>query len=105
VNQYIVELEKRFNTKSKMIRTGTTVRPYLSIDKLRSVLKEMNLKQEPASIQEFCQKAVDKNKDLLKQSDMLILANTKYSKYYERAAGIGFMLAVDPKMRWVSEIA
>jgi len=33
------------------------------------------------------------------------LANTKDSKYYEKAAAVGFMLAVDPKLPWVKELA
>jgi hypothetical protein len=104
VNKYIVELEKLFNKKTKFIRNGTTVRPYLSVDNLRVALNTIQLPQEPLEIQAFCKKIVDKNKELLKQSDMLILANTKHSKYYERAAASGFMLAVDKKMRWLSEI-
>jgi hypothetical protein len=106
VNRYIAELEKCFNTKSaKYIRPGRTRRPYMSADDLREVLKGCGeLEQESVKIQEFGQRAIQKNEELLKTAPALILANTKLSNYYETALGAGFMLSVDPKMRWVREI-
>jgi len=106
VNRYIAELEKCFNTKSvKYIRSGRTRRPYMSTDDLREVLKGCGkLEQESGKIQEFCRRAIQKNEELLKAAPALILANTKLSNYYEAAMGVGFMLAVDPKMRWVREL-
>jgi len=106
VNKYIAEFERRFNTKSgKMIRQAT-VRPYLSVEKLRDALKAVTdqLGQEKASVEAFVQRAFDKNKEMLGKASVLVLANTKDSKYYEKAAGVGFMLAVDPKMPWVREL-
>ena len=106
VNRYISELEKCFNTKSvKYIRPGRTRRPYMSADDLRKVLKGCGeLEQESVKIQEFCRRAIQKNEELLKAAPALILANTKLSNYYETAMGVGFMLAVDTRMRWVREI-
>jgi hypothetical protein len=106
VNRYIAELEKCFNTKSvKFIRPGRTRRPYMSADDLRDILKGCgDLEQECGKIQEFGRRAIQKNEELLKEAPALILANTKLSNYYESALGAGFMLAVDPKMRWVREI-
>ena len=106
-NQYIAALEQTFNTsKLKLIRQ-TTVRPYLSVEKLREVIKANigKLAQEPAAIQAFCMRAVEKNKSLLQQVDMLILGKPKEAKYYERAAESGFLLAVDPKLPWIAELA
>jgi len=106
-NQYIAALEQTFNTsKLKLIRQ-TTVRPYLSVEKLREVIKANidKLAQEPAAIQAFCLKAVEKNKALLQQVDMLILGKPREAKYYERAAECGFLLAVDPKLPWIAELA
>lgn len=107
INNYIVELENRFNTKNiKFIRQGATVRPYLSVDKLRESLKVFSaqLGQEPAVIKAFCQRVVEKNKLLLGQAPILIISNNKEAKYYERALEAGFMLAVDTKMRWLTEL-
>ena len=107
VNQYIAELEKRFNTKStKCIRQGTTCRPYLSVDRLRETLKAhaAKLEQEPAKIQLFVQKVVDLNASLVTIASLRVLENNKDSKYWERAADAKFMLAVDPKMKWVVDV-
>ena len=106
-NQYIAALEQTFNTsKLKLIRQ-TTVRPYLSVEKLREVIKKNIdiLAQEPTAIRTFCQRAMNRNKELLEQVDMLILGKPKEAKYYERAAESGFMLAVDPKLPWIAELA
>jgi hypothetical protein len=35
---------------------------------------------------------------------MRILENNKDSKYWERASDVKFMLAVDPKMKWIEEV-
>jgi len=110
VNKYIAEMERRFNKKglsAKYIRTGATVRPYLGADKLREALKAVvaDLGQETASIEAFSARAFERNKKLLENASVLILANNKDSKYYEKAAAVGFMLAIDPKLPWVRELA
>ena len=105
VNKYIVEMERRFNTKkAKMIRPGATRRPYLSVDKLRDALKLIadELGQEKASIEAFCDRVVEKNKALI--SSVESLKDTKNAKYYGEAEKVGFMLAVDPKMGWIREV-
>lgn len=106
VNKYITELERTFNTKKPgFIRTSTN-RPYLGADKLREALKAVtaDLPQETTQIQAFCQRALMKNKEMLEHASLLCLANTKDSKFYERAAEVGFMLAVDSKLPWVREL-
>jgi len=105
VNKYIVEMERRFNTKkAKMIRPGATRRPYLSVDKLRDALKAVadELGQEKASIEAFCDRVMEKNKALM--SSVESLKDTKNAKYYGDAEKVGFMLAVDPKLGWVYEL-
>ena len=107
VNNYIAEMEKRFNTKTtKLIRPGATCRPYLSAERLREALKLVvsRLGQEPSKIKAFVQRAVDRNDALLKQTPMLILSNTKDTPFYEKGEKAKFMLAIDPKLKWVSEI-
>lgn len=108
INSYIVELEKAFNKgRTQFIRSGATKRPYLSTDTLRDILKEhiKRLPQDHHKIKEFTAAAVAKNTELFNQSDMLQLANTRNSKLYKKAAETGgFMLAVDPKLKWIQEI-
>jgi len=106
VNKYISELERVFNTKKPgFIRTSTN-RPYLGVDKLREALKAVadDLAQDTTQIHAFCQRAVAKNKEMIEHALVLSLANTKDSKFYERAADVGFMLAVDPKLPWIREL-
>jgi len=108
VNKYIAEMEKRFNTRgNKYIRTASTVRPYLGADKLRDALKAVvaSLGQEKASIELFVQRALEKNKELLDRWAVNSLGDAKNTTYYDKAAKAGFMLAVDPKLPWVKELA
>ena len=103
INNYIVELEKRFNSKTTKLIRQTTRRPYMAIDKLREALgKVPRLSSRPKDIQDFGRRALEKNEALIKNAGMLILANNKNSKYYEEASKIKFMLAVD--FGWISEI-
>jgi len=102
VNQYIAELEKRFNNKkTKMIRQGSTCRPYLSVDRLREELFRTSLPQEATAIQDFCDRAVAKNQELIAAAPMLMLGMQKDSRLYERAAEVNFALAVN--LRWIKE--
>jgi len=106
VNQYIAEFEKQFNKENRLIRASGARRPYLSVDRLREVLKEnvKRLEQETSKIQGFVKRAVEENRKLLLQAPMLILANTKISKYYERALEVKFALAVDEKLKWINSL-
>jgi hypothetical protein len=104
VNQYIAELERRFNTKKmKLIRQGSTCRPYLSVDRLREALRASitELPQEAAAIQEFGERAFAKNQELVAEMQILVLGNTKDSRMYERVAEVNFALAVD--LGWIKE--
>jgi hypothetical protein len=76
------------------------------VDRLRETLKThaARLEQEPAKIQLFVQKVADLNTSLVANAPLRILENNKESKYWERAAEVKFMLAVDPKMKWVAEV-
>ena len=55
-------------------------------------------------IQEFGRRAEEKNLELIAAAPMLILANTKDSRLYERAADAKFMLAVDVRLPWIKEL-
>ena len=76
------------------------------MDRLRETLKAhaAKLEQEPAKIQLFVQKVVDLNASLVTIASLRVLENNKDSKYWERAAEVKFMLAVDPKMKWVADV-
>ena len=105
VNQYIATMEKQFNVGGRrFIRNGATKRPYLGVDRLRDALSAVQLPQEQNRIHEFCQRAAARNAQLLEQLPFILLSNIREGKYYEHAAEVGFMLAVDLKMRWVSDV-
>jgi len=107
VNTYVIELEKVFNAKKPgFIRTSATVRPYLGADKLREALKAIvaSLRSDKASIESFARRAVEKNKEMLDRWSVNSLGDAKNASYYDKAAKVGFMLAVDPKLPWVREL-
>jgi hypothetical protein len=95
VNLYIVELEKAFNTKVKLIRPSTH-RPYLSVDRLREALKRLPLKAK--AVTAYVAKVRAKNEMLLQDAIMRSNYDLPENK---RALAIGFMLGLD--MSWVKE--
>jgi hypothetical protein len=106
VNQYIAELERRFNGKRvKMIRQGVTCRPYLSVDRLREALRAAitELPQEATAIEEFGARVVAKNQELVAAAPLLTLGSKSSSKFYERAAATGFALALSSDLNWIKE--
>lgn len=108
VNQYIAELERRFNSKRiKMIRQGSTCRPYLSVDRLREALRAAitELPQEATAIEEFGVRVVAKNQELVAAAPLMTLGTKSSSKFYERAAATGFALALSSELNWIKECA
>lgn len=104
-NQYIAELSAEFNFGSKkLIRQGSTKRPYLSVDALRDaffVCKDM-LKEGDAVA--FVRRVLEYNANRLKRADMAILAAKKLdAEKIQKAADLRFMLAVDKNLPWIRE--
>jgi hypothetical protein len=104
-NDYIAQLCADFNFGSKkLIRQGSTKRPYISVDALRDAFiacKDM-LKEGGATA--FVRRVLEYNAHRLKGADMAILAAKKgEAEKIQKALDIRFMLAVDSNLPWVKE--
>ena len=107
-NEYIKKLIDVFNVrKVVMIRPKSTVRPYLSVEKLREVLVAFGeqLKDSPEEIKLFVERVLRYNAKALEESDVNMALSTKkgQAEIIQRAADQKFMLAVDPRLPWVGE--
>lgn len=107
-NEYIKALIAVFNVrKDVLIRPKSTVRPYLSVDKLREVLVGFSeqLKESPEEIKRFVERALRYNAKVLEDSDVSMALSTKkgQAEIIQRAADHKFMLAVDPRLPWIGE--
>ena len=110
INNYITELEKIFNTKkgaaNMLIRRSNTHRPFLYVERIREVLlkKSNYLRNNPAEIKRFAlavkewndKKVVSADTDSLREN-----VSTKDAESIQRAAKLGFMLALDSSLPWV----
>jgi len=110
VNKYIGALEKAFNTKkTSLIRSGSTLRPYLAVDSLRAALLKIagKLKLGDAEVSVFVDSVISYNKKLLADAEVTSLGFKKRTdaEMYMRAAKLGFLLAFDTRLNWVSGIA
>lgn len=104
-NEYITQLMAEFNFGAKkLIRQGSTKRPYLSVDAVRDAFfacKDM-LKEGDATA--FVRRVLEHNANRLKCADMAILAAKKVNaEQIQKAADLRFMLAVDKNLPWVKE--
>lgn len=105
-NVYVDELYTAFNSgKKKFIRHGSTQRPYLSVDALRDAFIACDsMKDSRDEVIRFVQRALEYNKKKQKDADMDIYSAKKdMAEKIQKAANIGFMLALDPKLPWVRE--
>ena len=104
VNEYIKHLEKVFNVKTVMIRKGNTTRPYLGVEKLRDALMaKVALLGSAKHAAGFAERVYAWNAKTVKNVEINSLGMTKEQDLYLRAGKIGFMLAFDTKMRWITE--
>lgn len=110
-NEYIKALEAKFNTKKEsMIRDKSTKRPYLSVEKVREefmkIFKVKGVASESSEdIKAFVERVATLNERLIQESDMAILQAGKKetADLIQKAVAKKFMLAVDPKLKWISE--
>lgn len=107
VNNYILALEKQFNKtkKTAFIRPNTN-RPYLSVEKLRdTLLKNSNLlKSSKEDIQQFVEAVIKENQEGVEHLELMILIESKYPNYIERAIDLKFCLAVNSDLPWIKKI-
>jgi hypothetical protein len=103
VNAYIAALERRFNKpKVALIRPKATTRPYLCVEKVREELKKYSgLSGSRAAIDTFVGKVADWNTERLRTAELEAALGGKHTEFLTKAAGIGFMLAADPRLPWI----
>ena len=98
---YVALFETTFNKnkkeKEKLVRTGATKRPYLSIDKLRDAIVKNIIQITQRTPQEFVESTVAKNKEWLEDAARY---NEK-DKSLERAILLQFILPQDEKFTWL----
>jgi len=109
-NKYVDELMKVFN-KSRvhpLIKSGTTRRPYLSVDKLREALvaRSAFFSFRDDRIRLFATEAVIENDRGVTEAEMaLAFGSSACSKtIMESALKSRFVLALDPKLPWIDKI-
>lgn len=105
-NEYIKALCIAFNVNKKepMIRSKTTTRPYLSVDRLREKLVLSVLKESPEDIQDFVGRVIDWNRsELAGWAIKAVEAKKVMADMMKKAAEKKFMLALDPGMPWIGE--
>ena len=104
-NEYIKALSAAFNgKKEQMIRSKTTTRPYLSVDRLREKLVLSDLKESPEEIEAFVGRVVAWNQHEINEWAIKALQTKKVmADMMKKAADKKFMLALDPGMAWIGE--
>jgi len=98
-NNYISALMKQFNTDPKfpLIRSGKTMRPFMSTDKLREALISKHVHEWKKGPVEFAEECVTKNEEKtegLKLKDELTSMETRALRYH-------FALALDDTFNWI----
>jgi hypothetical protein len=108
VNLYVEALERTFNKpRALYIRPGNTHRPYLSAERLREALLPVvgRLRMRKSFIDAWVDRVVEWNVQQVKEADVVCLGMKKSEgDLVQRAAKLGFMLAVDPRLRWVVDL-
>jgi hypothetical protein len=104
VNKYVEALEKGFmqNRRTSFIRSDTKF-PYLSSSLLRTALENeharLPLSDDDADIARFVDTVLEWNKTKLMEPVGLL--SKKLKERFDKAIGIGFVLAVDPACPWI----
>jgi hypothetical protein len=105
VNKYIQKLILCFPQKSKLIRTGITKRPYLSVDKFRDVLKKRIDICKKMSVDKFAEECKFINSKLIAELEIRSLnQKEKEIKLINRCIELNFALAWDEKFKWFDTI-
>lgn len=100
-NMYIDEVMKVFNTnpKRELIRSGKTMKPFISADKLREHILSKHVLEWKETPIDFAERARLKNEELLnglRLKDRYSLPSNEY-----RALEYRFALALDDKFNWI----
>ena len=97
VNLFEATFNKNKKEKEKLVRTGATKRPYMSIDKLREIIVKRITEVTKHTPQEFVERAVETNRGWIEDASKC----PNKDKNLERAILLKFMLPQDDKFTWV----
>jgi len=106
-HKYITAIEKAFNgtKKTKLIRLGSTHRPYLSIDRLREALLLYTKGMSPTKegVRLFIQRLMKWNIQEVGAAQMILSLNDvkKDAGILQKSVDAEFMLAFDPTFKWI----
>lgn len=119
-NKYIQELEAAFcaagakkkGASAQLIRPGATCRPYLGVEKLRTALMTEamagKLSSTESEIKAFVERVLAWNTAAVRDAGLTTVFGTKSKKVdvdmIDKAAKLGFMLALDPKLGWIKQL-
>jgi hypothetical protein len=105
VNAYLGALTNAFNgTKTLLIRNGRTCRPYMSADSLRDALTSRldRLSDDMRQVAAFVERVESYNAESIRGADLYILGLPKKDRgLFDRGVGLGFVLGVDEKFKWL----
>ena len=104
VNTYIAALEAEFNRgKAKLLRSGTTCRPYLGVDKLRESLTKVvsRLSTDKGLVAAFIREVRAWNDHFAQETRRMEGVGADLDPKQVKAASHNFMLAYDTDHRWI----
>jgi hypothetical protein len=105
VNKYIQALSIEFNKNILMLRSGSTKRPYLSIDKFRNILCKRAHELKNIPVDKFIKKCQEINEILLSKINGIRSEKvTKDDKLIDKMLQLDFALAWDDKFRWIDTL-
>ncbi len=110
VNEYIAAIDRAFNLKKRgapvFVRPKATCRPYLSADKLREALlaNKEKLRTGKEDIARFVERVKAWNDEKVLSADLDALAAPGLADTIQKAAKVGFMLAVEARLSWVGKL-
>jgi len=105
-NRYIAAFSDMWPSRHRIVRTAATHRPFMHVERLREALLAHADVLAHKTTAWFVDAVKKKNATLLRDYELLLAAGgvNKDAKIVERCFEIQFALAVDPKLRWVTEI-
>lgn len=108
MNRYVAKMQELFQGRRKMqlLRSVATHRPFLHVDRLRDALSANYDALIRVSVADFGVRLAAKNTAILRELELMLAVGgpVRDEKIAQRCLELGFGLAFDPKLRWVTEI-
>jgi hypothetical protein len=103
INRYLIKLIHTFS--SKLLRTGSTKRPYLSLDKFREIILKKINEIKKISVDHFVEKCKEINHKIIEELKIRCEnENDKEYKMMKKMIDLQFALAWDDRFRWLTTI-